>query len=299
MTGVQTCALPISALIIDGGETGEFIDALGRILEDRDLEKAFTAQVLALPGEDYLAGRVALYDPPAIHHARQALRRAIAERLGDALRDTYHANHSNQPFSPDAVQAGQRALKNAALSYLAVLDDCGDLVAGQYRAADNMTDRVAALRLLVDRDGPARREALDDFHDRFAGNSLVLDKWMGLQAISSLPDTLERVTALLDHPAFSLNKPNKVYALIGGFAGGNPLHFHAADGAGYAFLADRVLELDRVNPQIGARILAPLGRWQRLDEARQELMKSQLERILAQPDLSRDILEIASKSLGK
>ena len=288
-----------TALIIDGGEAGEFIDALGLILDDRDLEKAFTAQVLALPSEDYLAGRVALYDPPAIHHARQALRRAIAERLGDALRDAYGANHSNQPFSPDAVQAGQRALKNAALSYLAVLDDDDDLVAGQYRAADNMTDRVAALRLLVDRDGPMRREALDDFHDRYAANSLVLDKWMGLQAISSLPDTLERVTGLLDHPAFSLKKPNKVYALIGGFAGGNPLHFHAAGGAGYAFLADRVLELDRVNPQIGARILAPLGRWQRLDEARQGLMKSQLERILASPGLSRDILEIASKSLGK
>ena len=286
-------------LIIEGGANDEFIDALGRILEDRGLEKAFVAQVLALPGEDYLAGRVALYDPPAIHHAREALRRAIAERLGDALRDAYHANQSNQPFSPDAGQAGQRALKNAALSYLAVLDDMGELVAGQYRAADNMTDRVAALRLLVDMEGPMRAEALDDFHDRFADDSLVLDKWMGLQAMSSLPDVLERVTALLDHPSFSLKKPNKVYSLIGGFASGNPLHFHDPGGTGYAFLADRVLELDRVNPQIGARVLAPLGRWQRLDEARQELMKGQLERLLATPGLSRDILEIASKSLGK
>ena len=286
-------------LIIEGGDNDEFIDALGRILADRGLEKAFVAQVLALPGEDYLAGRVALYDPPAIHHAREALRRAIAGRLGDALRDAYHANQSNQPFSPDAGQAGQRALKNAALSYLAVLDDMGELVAGQYRAADNMTDRVAALRLLVDMDGPMRAEALDDFHDRFADDSLVLDKWMALQAVSSLPDVLERVTALLDHPSFSLKKPNKVYSLIGGFASGNPLHFHDPGGTGYAFLADRVLELDRVNPQIGARVLAPLGRWQRLDEARQELMKGQLERLLATPGLSRDILEIASKSLGK
>ncbi|MCH7942477.1 MAG: aminopeptidase N [Proteobacteria bacterium] len=286
-------------LIIEGGDNDEFIDALGRILADRGLEKAFVAQVLALPGEDYLAGRVALYDPPAIHHAREALRRAIAERLGDALRDAYHANQSNQPFSPDAGQVGQRALKNAALSYLAVLDDMGELVAGQYRAADNMTDRVAALRLLVDMDGPMRAEALDDFHDRFADDSLVLDKWMALQAVSSLPDVLERVTALLDHPSFSLKKPNKVYSLIGGFASGNPLHFHDPGGTGYAFLADRVLELDRVNPQIGARVLAPLGRWQRLDEARQELMKGQLMRILATPGLSRDILEIASKSLGK
>ena len=288
-------------LIVDGGATGEFIDALGRILNDRDLEKAFAAQVLALPGEDYLAGRVAVYDPPALHHAREALRRTIAAGLRDDLLDTYRANHSNRPFSPDAGQAGQRALKNAALSYLAALDDdaMGEMVAGQYRAADNMTDRVAALRQLVDRDGPLRAEALGDFHDRFADDSLVIDKWMGLQAISSLPDVLARVTALLDHPAFSLKKPNKVYALIGGFTGGNPLHFHDAGGSGYAFLADRVLELDRVNPPVGARLLAPLGRWQRLDEARQGLMKGELMRILAQPNLSRDIYEIASKSLGK
>ncbi len=288
-------------LIIDGGANEAFIDALGHILSDHGLEKAFAAQVLALPGEDYLAGRAAIYDPVAIHHARQALRRAIAARLRDALLDVYQANQSNRPFSPDAGEAGQRALKNVALSYLAVLDEAamGEMVAGQYRAAANMTDRVAALRELVDMDSPLRSDALDDFHARFEGDSLVIDKWMGLQAISSLPDALDRVTALLDHPAFSLKKPNKVYALIGGFAGGNPLHFHHAGGAGYAFLADRVLELDGVNPQVGARILAPLGRWQRLDEARQGLMKSQLMRILAKPGLSRDILEIASKSLGK
>ena len=287
-------------LIIDGGASDDFIHALGQILNDRNLEKAFAAQVLALPGEDYLAGRVAVYDPYALHHGREALRRAIAARLQDALLDAYHANHSNQPFSPDAGQAGQRALKNAALSYLAALDDPAmiELVAGQYRAADNMTDRIAALRQLVHMDGPLRAEALDDFHGRFEGDSLVIDKWMGLQAISSLPDVLERVTALLDHPTFSLKKPNKVYALIGGFASGNPLHFHDAGGTGYAFLADRVLELDELNPLIGARLLAPLGRWQRLDAARQALMKGQLERILAKPGLSRDIYEIASKSLG-
>ena len=287
-------------LLIDGGAHDDFVAGLGHTLRDRGLEKAFVAQILALPGEDYLASRVSLYDPPALHRAREALRRAIAGGLRAALLECYRANHSNRPYSPDAEQAGQRALKNAALYYLAALgeEDMDDLVAGQYRAADNMTDRVAALRLLVHMDSPLRTEALDDFHARFADDSLVIDKWMGLQAMSFLPDTLERVVALLDHPAFSLKKPNKVYALIGGFASGNPLHFHHAGGAGYEFLADRVLELDRVNPQIGARILAPLGRWQRLDEARQELMKSQLERILAKPGLSRDIYEIASKSLG-
>ena len=283
-------------LILNGGDNGEFIEALGQILQDQTIEKAFAAQVLALPGEDYLAGRAALYDPVAIHQARESLRNAIAERHQGALLEVYSANRSNQPFSPDADQAGQRALKNAALSYIASLENPAmeAVVYSQYNAADNMTDRVAALRELVNKEGSYRAKALDDFYTRFSSDSLVIDKWMGLQAISSLPDVLDRVTELLEHEVFSLKRPNKVYALIGGFASGNPLHFHDIGGAGYAFLADRVLELDGVNPQIGARILAPLGRWQRLDETRQGLMKSQLERILAKPGLSSDILEIAS-----
>ncbi len=120
---------------------------------------------------------------------------------------------------------------------------------------------------------------------------------MTLQAVSSRPDTLARFAALLEHPTFSMKRPNKVHALVGAFANANPLRFHAADGAGYAFLAERVLELDAINPQIGARLLAPLGRWRRFDEGRQAHMKGQLERILAKPGLSRDIYEIASKSL--
>ena len=276
-----------------------YIAALGRTLGDGTLEKAFTAEAVTLPGEDYLAERMAVIDAEAIHGARHALRRAVAGRLKRDLLDIYRANQSNRPYSPDTDEAGRRALKNAALGYLATLDDPAmrALVAGQYRGADNMTDRVAALRELVDMGGPERDEALDDFYGRFADDPLVIDKWMTLQAISSLPDTLERVTALLGHPAFSLKKPNKVYALVRGFASGNLLRFHAADGGGYAFLADRVIELDATNPQVGARLLAPLGRWRRFDEARQALMKGALERILAKPNLSRDIYEIASKSL--
>jgi aminopeptidase N len=161
-----------------------------------------------------------------------------------------------------------------------------------------MTDRMAALRLLVDLAGPERQEALDDFHARFKDDALVIDKWLGLQAVSALPDTLARITALLAHPAFSLRKPNKVRALVGSFASANPLRYHAADGSGYAFHADRILELDPINPQVAARLLAPLGRWQRFDPERQAKMKRQLERILAAPKLSRDVYEIASKSLA-
>ena len=171
-------------------------------------------------------------------------------------------------------------------------------LAAQYRGATNMTDRIAALRLLIDIEGPERWEALGHFYGRFSDDALVVDKWLGLQAISALPDTLERVKALMASPAFSLKKPNKVRALIGTFASANPLRYHAADGSGYAFHADRILELDPINPQVAARLLAPLGRWQRMDEGRQALMKRELERILKASKLSRDVYEIASKSLG-
>src|SRR5262249_20912932 len=155
-----------------------------------------------------------------------------AAALRGELERVIEANRSTGPFSPDAASAGRRALRNVALGWLAALaheePQMRARLIAAYRAADNMTDRMTALRLLVDVDGPERQEALDDFYRRFRDDALVIDKWLGLQAISALPDTLARVTALLRHPAFSLEKPNKVYALIGGFTG-NRLRYHAAD----------------------------------------------------------------------
>ncbi len=279
-----------------------FIAALREILRDAALEPAFIAEAVTLPGEDYLAERMEIIDVDGIHAAREALRRAIAEALADELRRVYAASQPREPYSPDAAQAGRRALKNAALAYLAALAqtdaDCRSAIVEQYRRADNMTDRIAALRLLVDLDGPERQAALDDFYDRFRGDPLVVDKWLALQAVSSRPDTLQRVTDLLGHPAFSLRNPNKVRALIGGFTTGNPLRYHAADGSGYDFHAARTIELDAINRQVAARLLAPLGRWRRFEPVRQAKMKAALERILAAPALSRDVYEIASKSLS-
>ena len=196
-------------------------------------------------------------------------------------------------------------MRNVALGYLAELADAATprdarrrKVTAHYREAGNMTDRMAALRILVDLDGPERQQALDDFYARFRDNALVVDKWLALQAVSSRPDTLAQVEALLKHPAFSIRNPNKVRAVVGSFAAANQLRYHAADGSGYAFHADRILELDALNPQVAARLLAPLGRWRRHDPGRQEKMKAQLQRILAKPGLSRDVYEIASKSLG-
>ncbi|MFN4165649.1 MAG: aminopeptidase N [Ferrovibrio sp.] len=279
----------------------DFVAAVGQVLRDGSLEPAFAAEAITLPSEDYIADHMAVIDVEAVHVARRALRRQIADTHRGLLLATYDGNRMPGAYSPDAGPAGQRALKNAALSYLSELvpGDRGilDRIAGQYRDADNMTDRMAALRLLVDLDVPERQAALDDFHSRFRDDALVLDKWLALQAISALPDTLERVGALMKHPAFSMQKPNKVRALIGSFTA-NALRYHAADGTGYAFHADRIIELDPINPQVAARLLAPLGRWRRVDAGRQAKMKAELERILAVPKLSRETYEIASKSLA-
>jgi aminopeptidase N len=279
-----------------------FVTAIGDLLRDESIDKAFAAEALGLPGDDYLADRMAVIDVDAIHAAREVLRRQIAATLKGEFQRVYAANRDSGAYSPAAGPAGRRALKNAALSYLSALADDDTTLRGaitdQYRTADNMTDRLMALRLLVDIAGPERQAALDDFLARFRNDGLVVDKWLALQAISVLPDTLSRVIALMKHPAFSMRNPNRLRSLIGSFTAANPLRYHAADGSGYAFHADRILELDPVNPQVAARLLAPLGRWKRFDPARQAKMRSALERILAAPKLSRDVYEVASKSLG-
>jgi aminopeptidase N len=278
-----------------------FIEAIGLTLRDDALEQAFIAEAITLPSEDYIADRMDVVDVDGIHAARRALRREIAQTYRPQLEALYAANIVPGPYGPDSTAAGRRSLKNAALSYLSELADADAglrrLIHEQYTTADNMTDRAAALRLLVDLPGAERQAALADFYQRFSDDPLVLDKWLMLQAISALPDTLQQVTALLTHPAFSMQKPNKVRSLIGGFTA-NALRYHAADGTGYAFHADRILELEPINPQVAARLLAPLGRWRRFDAGRQARMKAELQRVLAKPNLSRDVYEIASKSLG-
>lgn len=278
-----------------------FIDAIGQILKDDGLDKAFVAEAILLPSEDYIADNMAVVDVEGVHAAREALRRQIAQTFRTQLEKLYAGNTVPGPYSPAAGPAGQRALKNVALGYLSALadQDAGlrQVIFKQYSAADNMTDRMAAFRALIDIDCAERQKALDDFYNRFKDDALVLDKWLGLQAISALPDTLQRVKSLLTHPSFSMSKPNKVRALIGSFTA-NALRYHAADGSGYAFHADRILELEPINPQVAARLLAPLGRWRRFDAGRQGKMKAELERVLAKPKLSRDVYEIASKSLA-
>ena len=278
-----------------------FIDALQTSMTDSSADKAFLAQMLMLPGEQYIAARMKEVDVDAIHGAREGLRRDIADNLGAEMAQVYHENASNQPYSPDAEPAGRRQLRNTALGYLA----CGgatdgiDLCGAQFKNANNMTDAMAALEILSHIDAPARNDALAEFHDKWREDAIVIDKWLALQATSSLPGALDDVQALLTHEAFSIRIPNKVRALIGAFCNANQVRFHAADGSGYDFLADRVLELDALNPQVAARLLGPLGPWRKFDSGRQQKMKGQLQRILdSEQTLSPDVFEIASKSLA-
>ena len=220
-------------------------------------------------------------------------------RLAGSWSETYRSLQSSEPYRFEAAQVGRRTLKNLALTYLLAggAEEGRELCPAQFRGADNMTDRVAALGLLAESDLPERTEALAEFYARWRDDALVVDKWFALQATAQRPDAIEVVTGLLGHEAFTLANPNRVRSLIGAFAQGNPTGFHRADSAGYAFVADHVLVLDKRNPQVASRLAQPFGRWRRYDPTRQDHMRRELERILAAEGLSRDVYEIASKSL--
>ncbi|WP_336232870.1 aminopeptidase N [Thalassospira sp. CH_XMU1458] len=277
-----------------------FIAAMRATLTNEDLDKAFRADALVLPGEAFLSEQRKPANPEAIYQVRTALRKRIGQALSDDFANTYHQNASNAAFTPDATSAGQRALRATALAYLVAsgAGEFSDVAVAQYGTADNMTDQMAALSVLNNLDHPGRETALADFEERFANDAVVLDKWFSLQAMSSRDDTLARINDLMSHPAFTMRNPNKVRALIGAFAMGNPRHFHAKDGSGYAFYADRLIELDDINPQVAARLCAPLGKWAKYDADRADKMKAELNRILAKPEISRDLYEIASKSVA-
>jgi aminopeptidase N len=277
-----------------------FVAAFGDLLSDMRRDPAFTAMAAALPTEMELAQGLKDADPDAIHLARETLRKALADTYRGKLHEIYASLKSNEPFTPDAASAGRRALRNACLRYLTAEDTPAtrSLAFEHFRTADNMTDAVAGLLCLVDMDGTEGNKALEAFHDKWKNNPLVIDKWMTIQAQSSNPGTLKRVKDLTTHAAFNLANPNRVRALVGAFVMGNQLRFHAPDGSGYAFLADTVLRLDGVNPQVAARLCGAFETWRRFDHGRQTLIRKELARIAATPGLSRNVREIAEKMLG-
>jgi aminopeptidase N len=280
-----------------GKPSEPFLQAISILLKEKD--PAFIAEVLAMPAETFLAEQMEAVDPDALHASRNALRRALASRFKDDFLGLYRANRIEGPYSPDAASSGKRALRNLALSYLMELEttDVVALCYEQFGQSDNMTEQFAALAALANSNAAQRQIALDSFYARWKDEPLVVDKWLAVQAGSRLPSTLARVRELLAHPAFDIKVPNKVYSLIRGFSA-NHVRFHAATGEGYAFMADQVLALNELNPQVAARMARAFDRWKRFDAGRQEKARAQLERLRDAKGLSKDVAEIVVKALA-
>ena len=305
---LQTLALRVLidnvAALRTGGASRQdagLLDALAAILDDASLEPAYVALALTMPGEADIAREIGRdVDPDAIHSARAALRASIGEHLGGALQAMYRKLEDRGPYSPDAASAGRRSLRHLCLDLMAATgrSDAVATAAQQYRSADNMTDRLAALSTLSLSATPERAAALDDFFARYRDDPLIVDKWFTLQATIPEPDTLDRVKTLTQHPAFSFANPNRVRALVHAFALANQKEFNRPDGAGYDFIADTVLALDAKNPQLAARLLSSLKSWRVLESGRRAKAQGALQRVAKTHALSPDVGDIVRRALA-
>ena len=276
-----------------------FLEAMRAVLLDRSIDGAFAAELLTLPSESYLADRMERIDVDAIHGARRALRRTLGERLRPDFEVVRRRLRTGAPWRFDSEGTARRALANACLGYLAATEapsarrEC----LAQLQAADNMTDSIAALGGLAHIDCEERVEAFAGFEERWREDPLVMDKWLSLQATSSLPGALDRVVRLMSHPAFDLANPNRVRALVHSFCQGNPVRFHAADGAGYRFWEDRMREIDPLNPEVASRLASVMAHWRRHDDTRRDRMGAAMEAVLAIPGISKHTDEVLSRIL--
>ena len=276
---------------------------LDTALSEKDIDHAMLARLLILPSEAYIAGLAEVIDIDAIHEVREYLRKTIAGRLQTKLAQVYELMIDDGPFKVEADDIARRALKNTVLNYLVLLGD--EWIANahqQYELANNMTDQSAALRAMLYAESPQsiklKQQAFAEFYQRWKHEPLVVEQWLSMQAGIALKENLSEVISLTEHESFDIKNPNKVRSVIGAFAHQNQVGFHHDSGSGYQFLADRVIELNKINPQIASRLLTPLTHWKKHQPLRQELMRAELRRIMRQEDLSRDVYEVVSKSLG-
>ncbi|HKS85254.1 MAG TPA: aminopeptidase N [Pseudolabrys sp.] len=279
----------------------QLMRAFTSVIENKAMEPAFVALALSPPSESDIAREIGRdIDPDAIFRARSALRAAMGSRLEGALTTSYQQMTLSGGYSPDSKSAGSRALRNVALDLLAAAGEASAIARAvrQYREADNMTDRMAALSTLSLHDVPERNAAFTDFYDRYVDDALVIDKWFTLQAVIPDRNTLAQVRALTTHSAFSMSNPNRVRALIGAFAQGNATQFNRADGAGYDFVAQAILELDPRNPQIAARLATSFRCWRTLEDARRMKAEAALDRIRTSSGISRDLSDIVERALA-
>ncbi len=283
----------------DAGFDAPWLDAVAAVARDASADPAFRALALALPSEDDLAASLhavgVVPDPDRIYAVRRAAMRAMAERLAPELPGLRKTVATPGPYSPDAASAGRRSL-DAVLLRLQTLLDGGEAARAAYAAADNMTDRMAAFACLLDAGDPDVAAA---FEAEWRHDRLVMDKWFAARVTHAPPrDAVALAEALTRHPDFDAANPNRFRAVVGALPAGNPAGFHAPGGAGHAFLADRLIALDRGNPQAAARLSQAFDGWRRYDADRQATMRAALERIAAAPGLSRDLGEMAGRMLA-
>ena len=281
-----------------------FIEALRTTLNDKTLDPAFRELVLTLPSEAMIAEEFKVVDPQAIHIARKFVRSSLTQHLNADLLTTYEENLTPGKYSPDAVSAAKRALKNLALSYLLEWadDSTFDLAKTQFDEAENMTDRIAALTALTNFSGSAKNtkaaaQALNKFFRDFKKEALVIDKWFMLQGTARTTD-VAKVRELMKHPAFTLSNPNRARSLVFSFCNANPSRFHAADGSGYALWAELVITLNKMNPQVAARLARSMDRWKKYPKNLQVHMKAALQSVADTKKLSSDVLEVVTKALA-
>lgn len=303
----QTLLINVLMSLVDDHQHGNplglprmLFEQMTTVLDDAENNPALVAKMLTLPSENYLAAQKQPADVDAIHTARNFLKRALAIKLKDQFLAIYQSLNDNNAYQFNAADMAKRSLKNCCLSYLMASEDPMQTqrCLKQMKQSDNMTDTIAGLELLVDQTGPEREHALRAFYEQWQHDRQVVDKWMTVQALATTSDTLIRVKALMKHPAFNITNPNNVRALIGQFCRNNPVNFHAKDGSGYQFLAEQILVLDKLNPQVASRQMGAFNSWRQYDEQRQTLMKQALSSIAEQEGLSPDVYEIVTKYLA-
>ncbi|CDH22760.1 aminopeptidase N [Xenorhabdus bovienii] len=275
------------------------IDAFRAVLLNQDIDPELAAQILTLPSENEMAELFTVIDPKSIHDVLHAITRGLANEMADEFTAVYHSIHTGA-YRVDHQDIAKRALRNTCLYYLAFIDDkeqVDQLVAAQYYQADNMTDTVAALSAAMSAELPCSYQLMDEFEQRWHQDGLVMDKWFALQATNPAFDALDKVRSLMNNRSFSLSNPNRVYSLLRTFFANNLVAFHAEDGRGYQFLQEVLTELNSRNPQVASRLIEPLIRWKRYDEARQSLMRATLEQLKVLENLSGDLFEKITKAL--
>ncbi|MDQ7089674.1 MAG: aminopeptidase N [Methylococcales bacterium] len=276
------------------------IETFTHLLAQEWTDLSYLSLLLTLPAELYLAEQMVVIDVDAIHQAREFVRTQLAEKLHPQFYQLYQTHHQPNSDIIDAIAIGKRRIKNSCLSYLTQLETekSQHCIGQQFKTATTMTDQITALGLMVNSQHPEKTEHLEAFYQQWQHEALVIDKWFSLQASSPLAESFTQIQNLMTHPAFDLKNPNRTRSLIGAFSQGNPVCYHAKNGEGYQFLADNVIALNAINPQVASRMVTGLTQWRRFDKERQQLMKIQLERIVKTAGISKDVYELASKSLS-